>query len=137
MRVTRIWTGATRIGVAFSILLLAGLGKTVLAAPLALFVVNATVTDVALQDGRIQPAGLSISLSPESALAFGEFTSANIGKRVELRIDGKPVLSAVIAEPIFHGRLRVGGDFSRAELKKLANDIPDGGIRMEAELVAP
>ena len=107
------------------------------AAPLALDVVNATVTDVVDETGRVQPAGLTITLSQESAAAFGEFTAANIGKTVELRMNGKPVLTAVVREAITGGRVRIGGNFTRAELMAIANAVPISGIQMEAEVLSP
>jgi preprotein translocase subunit SecD len=108
-----------------------------IAAPLSLDVVNATVTDVVSETGRGQPAGLTITLSPDSAVAFGAFTAANVGKTVELRMDGRPVLSAVVREAITNGRVRIGGNFTRAELRDIANSVPISGTKMEAEVVSP
>jgi preprotein translocase subunit SecD len=107
------------------------------AAPLRLEVVNATVTEVVQGSPRGEPAGLTITLSAESAAAFGEFTAANIGKTVELRLDGKPVLTAVVREAITGGRVRIGGNFDRNELKDIANRVPISGAIMEAEVIAP
>jgi preprotein translocase subunit SecD len=106
------------------------------AEPLTLHILNATVTDV-FQGGPGEPAGLSITLQPESTAAFAAFTAANIGKQIELRLDGKAVLSGVIGEAITNGRVRVGGNFTRQELKEFANRTPDGGFVMQAEVVAP
>lgn len=115
--------------------LLAAFAGAAFAAPLKLDVVNATVTDV-VQD-RGQPAGLTITLSQESAAAFGEFTAANIGKTVEIRMNGKAILTAVVREAITGGRVRVGGNFTRAELMAIANAVPISGIAIEAEVVSP
>ena len=106
------------------------------AEPLTLNVLNATVTDVFV-GAPGEPAGLSITLSPESTAAFAAFTAANIGKTVELRLDGKPVLAAVVRETITNGRVRVSGMFTRQELKDIANRVPDGGVVMQAEVVSP
>jgi preprotein translocase subunit SecD len=116
--------------------LLAG-AQPLAAAPLKLDVVNATVSDVVDETGRVQPAGLTITLSQASAAAFGTFTADNIGKTVELRMNGKAVLTAVVREAITGGRVRIGGDFTRAELMAIANAVPISGIEMEAEVLPP
>jgi preprotein translocase subunit SecD len=126
-----------RVTSLFAAAFLAASAAVAAAAPLALDVVNATVTDVVDETGRVQPAGLTITLSQESAAAFGAFTAANIGKTVELRMNGKPVLTAVVREAITNGRVRIGGNFTRAELMAIANAVPISGIQMEAEVVSP
>jgi preprotein translocase subunit SecD len=52
-------------------------------------------------------------------------------------MDGKPVLSAVVREAITSGRVRIGGNFDRAELKDIANRVPISGTIMEAEVIGP
>ncbi len=105
------------------------------AEPLTLQILNATVTDV-FEGSGVQPAGLSVTLKPESTEAFAAFTAANIGKNVELKLNGKTVLSGVIGEPITNGRVRVGGgDYTRQELRQFAAGTPDGGFVMTVEVV--
>jgi preprotein translocase subunit SecD len=104
------------------------------AEPLTLRVLNATVTDVAIP-GVPEAAGLSITLQPESTDAFAAFTAANIGKTVELKLNGKVVLTGVIGEPITNGRVRVGGNYNRQDLRQFAAGTPDGGFVMTAEVV--
>ena len=106
---------------------------TAVAEPVKFPLANATVTTV-----RDTGTALSLSVAPEAASDFHAFTLANVGATVEFRIEGTTLLKAVILEPITNGRLRVGGgDFTLAELKALANRVPDGGLVMEAEVVAP
>ena len=81
------------------------------------------------------PDGLTVTLSQESAVKFGAFTAANVGKTVAVRMNGITVLTATIREAITSGRVRVGGDFTRAELMAIANAVPISGIRMEVEVV--
>jgi preprotein translocase subunit SecD len=121
--------------VLFAVALLAS-AAVALAEPLTLNILNATVTDV-VDGSATPPAGLSITLQPESTAAFAAFTAANIGKTVELRLNGKTVLSGIIGEVITNGRVRVGGNFTRQELKDFANRTPDGGFVMTAEVVGP
>jgi preprotein translocase subunit SecD len=109
------------------------------AEPLTLTVLNATVTDVSPtgSPADAEPA-LSISLSPESTAAFAAFTAANIGKTVEFRYDGKVLAAGVIRDHITNGRLRIGGgDYTRGELRTLANLVPVGRVTMQAEVVEP
>jgi preprotein translocase subunit SecD len=122
-----------------AVLALATSSADALAGPLVLALANATVTDVSPTGSPFDAIpGLSISLSPESAAAFGDFTAANIGKTIELRLEGKVVASGIVREAITNGRLRVeGGPFTRTELRNIATRVPDGVIRLEVEVVAP
>jgi preprotein translocase subunit SecD len=61
----------------------------VIAEPLAI-----EVTDVApLLDERIKQPVIAIKMAPASAKRFAELTTQNIGRKLELRIDGKTVMA--------------------------------------------
>jgi preprotein translocase subunit SecD len=82
-------------------------------------------------------AGLTLTLSADSAKAFGTLTTTNVGKTVDIRIDGKTVLAPVIRDPILGGELRISGNYTRDELAEVAALISSGTARVEAEVKAP
>jgi preprotein translocase subunit SecD len=83
--------------------------------------------------GSAEPV-LNLKLAPQSATAFAELTAANIGKVVELRIDGKVVFAPTVRDPIKGGEVEISGRFSRLELLEAANRIWRGSARVD---VAP
>ncbi len=101
-----------------------------LAEPLPLSVAS---TEVTREVGVT--AGLTVTLSTESARAFATLTTANVGRTIDIRIDGKTVLSPVIRDPITGGQLRISGNFERAELDAIAARIASGSSKVEAEVV--
>lgn len=98
-----------------------------LADPLVLAVKSA---EVAFAHGTNQPV-LRLTLTPESAKAFGELTAANVGRVVELRLDGKLMMAPVVREPIVGGAIEISGDFVPAELKDVADRIAKGDAKVE------
>ena len=66
---------------------------------------------------------------------FAEFTANNIGRTVEVRIDGKVVMRPIIREAIKGGSVQVSGGFTLATAKELADHLNSGAARVEAEVV--
>ncbi len=99
------------------------------AAPLELAIARAYVKT---ETATGEPV-LDLTLAPPSATAFGELTQANIGKVVELRIDGKVILSPIVRDPILGGVVEISGRFSRLDLLETANRIWSGNAKVEVE----
>ena len=102
---------------------------TALADPLAIKVKEA---DVGSALG--QPV-LNLSLDEAAATAFADFTKANVGKQIELRIDGKTMLTATLRDPILSGKVQVSGH-SRSEFTSVADRIKAGAAEVEVEVAA-
>ena len=100
------------------------------AAPLTLAVMRAEVGQVA---GMIV---LDMTLTASSAKDFAAFTTANVGRAVELRIDGKVMMAPVVREPILGGHVQISGNFAKAELVAIASRISTGEAKVEVESVA-
>jgi preprotein translocase subunit SecD len=116
-------------GIALGVALLTLSATAASAAPLALSVTSAVVS----RDPGGLP-GMTIVLSPDSATAFAVFTGANLGKAIDLRIDGKTVMSPVVVEPITGGELRISGtSLSPLEMNAIALRILAGTAKLEAE----
>jgi SecD/SecF fusion protein len=101
------------------------------AAPLLLEVTRAT----AGFDQRTNEPIISIALSDASKRAFGELTAANVGSKMELRIDGKAVMKPVIRDPILGGMVQVSGGFTANEARDIAGRLSAGSAKIEVEIV--
>src|SRR6202044_4250623 len=84
------------------------------------------------RDRRTGVAVVSITLTDSSKAAFGRFSQDNVGHRVELRIDGKPIIALVIREPILGGKLQMSGTFDAAAV---AEQLSKGTGKVEAEIL--
>ncbi|HLL26210.1 MAG TPA: hypothetical protein VKT73_00980 [Xanthobacteraceae bacterium] len=104
----------------------------VAAEPLALDVLRATPGF----DSRAHEPIVSIYLRPASVKAFFELTRENVGRNVELRIDGKRVTKTVIGQPITGGVFQVDGNFTRDEAREIAGRLNTGASKVEVEVVA-
>jgi preprotein translocase subunit SecD len=79
---------------------------------------------------------ISFKMTDASKRLFAEFTSKNIGRKMEMRVDGKAIMAAMIREPILGG----AGQISDASLtiekaKDLAERISAGKAKIEFEIV--
>ena len=73
-----------------------------------------------------QPA-VEVVLTPEASKVFGKLTADNIGKVIELYVDGALVSSPVVQSPILGGKLTISGAMTDAEAKALADRLADPG----------
>jgi SecD/SecF fusion protein len=99
--------------------------------PLALDVLRAT----AGFDYRAREPIVSIYLRPVSIKAFFDLTRANVGRSIELRMDGKTVTKTVVAEPIAGGVFQVDGNFTREQAKEIAHRLSAGASKVEVEII--
>jgi preprotein translocase subunit SecD len=102
-----------------------------IADPLVLEVKDA----VAGLDQRTRDPILTITLTPASQQAFGRLTAANVGRKAEMRIDGKVVLAPIIREPILGGTLQISGR-ELGDVRALASRLSIGDVRLEVGVVA-
>jgi preprotein translocase subunit SecD len=105
--------------------------RPVSAEPLALDVLRAT----AGFDYRLREPIVSIYLRPVSIKAFSELTKANVGRSIELRLDGKTVTKTVIAEPVSGGVFQIDSDFTRDQAKEIAHRLSAGASKVEVEVI--
>jgi preprotein translocase subunit SecD len=105
--------------------------RPVSAEPLALDVLRAT----AGFDYRLREPIVSIYLRPVSIKAFSELTKANVGRSIELRLDGKTVTKTVIAEPVSGGVFQIDSDFTRDQAKEIAHRLSTGASKVEVEVI--
>src|SRR3954466_12573695 len=84
---------------ASTVLLLFFTATSAIAEPLTLDVIEAA----AAYDARNGTPLVSFRLSEGSQRAFANFSSANVGKKIDIRVGGKTVMQTVIREPITGG----------------------------------
>jgi preprotein translocase subunit SecD len=91
--------------------------------------VSLSIVDAsAVTDSRTNQRVLSIELTKESARAFGELTRNNVGRKTELRLDGKVLSAPVIREPILGGKLQIAGDEPVMDFEEIAKRLRSGGL---------
>jgi preprotein translocase subunit SecD len=110
--------------------LLLGFSAPALAEPILIDVLDAKPNF----DQRTNEPIITIKMTSASAKLFAELTSKNIGRRLELRIDGKTVMAPVIREPVMGGSMQVSGGWTSRQAKDLADSIAAGKFKIEVEL---
>jgi len=97
---------------------------------------NCTIASAApIFDERTKEPGVTFRLTDRSGRLFAEFTGNNIGRTIEIRIDGKAVMRPVIREPILGGSVQVTGGFTLKDAQELADRLNSGAAKIEAEVV--
>jgi hypothetical protein len=86
-------------------------------------------------DERTKEPVVTFRLTDRSGRMFAQFTADNIGRTVEVRIDGKVVMRPIIHEAIKGGSVQVSGGFTLATARELADRLNSGAARVEAEVV--
>ncbi len=71
---------------------------------------------------------VSLTLNPEGAKKFGDFTEANVGKTLSIIYDGEVVSSPRIQTAIREGNVAITGQRSLEEAEKLATTIRIGAL---------
>lgn len=118
--------------------LIAGLAIVLLACglamakPLTLAIAKADV----VHDPAPGQVALNLKLTPGSKQAFAAFTKANVGKTIDLSIDGAVVMSPRLVEPILGGEIMVSGTFAKGELRRLAERISSGSAKVAVDVKA-
>ncbi|BAV45033.1 hypothetical protein MesoLj113a_48790 [Mesorhizobium sp. 113-1-2] len=119
-----------RLIAAIAVMLLAcGLA---MAEPLTLAIAKAAV----VSDQASGQMVLSLKMTADSAKAFADFTKANVGKVVDLSVEGAVVASPRLVEPILGGEVMLNGAFAPGELRHFAERISAGGAKVTVEVKA-
>jgi preprotein translocase subunit SecD len=84
-------------------------------------------------DQRTGQPVVSFTMTEASSQVFAELTRQNIGRPLEVRVDGRLVMKPVIREPILAGKGQLSGGLSVEQAKDLAARLSDGTAKMEIE----
>ena len=85
-------------------------------------------------DERGQPV-ISFTLNAVGAKIFGDFSGANVGKRMAVVLDNKVYSAPVIRERIGGGSGQISGSFSAEEAKNIAIALRSGALSAPLELL--
>lgn len=82
---------------------------------------------------------LDIQLAPESRQAFARFTTANVGRAVALRTEGRLLATPVIGGPIQDGNIALDpgvGDYALTlkDMVDIAGRLSSGKARIEVNV---
>ena len=86
-------------------------------------------------DQRTSEPVVSFRMTEASQRLFAELTSKNVGRKAEIRVDGRALTAPVIREPILGGSGQISAGFKLDEAKELADRLSSGRARMEIEAV--
>ena len=85
-------------------------------------------------DQNSQPV-VSFSLDSKGAKLFGDFSGANVGKRMAIVLDGKVYSAPVIRERIGGGSGQISGNFTSEEASDLAIALRSGALSAPVEVI--
>jgi preprotein translocase subunit SecD len=100
--------------------------------PLALRVTRAEVA----YDQRNGEPVVTMMFDEASKRLFADFTARNVGKAMELRVDGRTVMKPVIREPITGGSGQIAGGLTVQQARELAERLSSGAAKLEVEVVS-
>jgi preprotein translocase subunit SecD len=75
-----------------------------------------------------------LTFNSEGTKKFGEITTRNVGKPVPIAIDGAPISSPTIQEPITDGSAQITGGFTVQEAKQLVTQLNAGRLPVPLKL---
>jgi preprotein translocase subunit SecD len=115
-----------------ALLALALLAASANAEPIAIQVISAQ----AAFDQRTNQPIIAFKMTPVSARLFAELTAKNVGRKMEIRIDGKTVSAPVIREPILGGSGQISNaSWTLNEVREIAERLSAGKATIEFEAV--
>jgi len=79
---------------------------------------------------------IALTFNSEGADLFEGITRENVGRVLGIFLDGQPISTPVINEPISGGRAIISGGFTPDEAKELARDLNFGALPVPIELIS-
>ena len=84
------------------------------------------------QTGEIE---VSLQFNAEGTKLFGDITTRNVGKPVAIFLDGTPISTPNVNQPITSGSAVIYGNFTLEEAQTLARRLNSGALPVPVELV--
>lgn len=78
---------------------------------------------------------VGLVFNEEGKKLFAELTKANVGKTIAIFLDGRPISTPVVREPITDGKAVISGNFTPTEARELARDLKYGALPVPIDLV--
>lgn len=79
---------------------------------------------------------VSLKFNAEGTKLFTDITTAHVGKTVAIYLDGAPISSPVVREPITTGNAQISGSFTPEEAKTLVGRLNSGALPVPIALVS-
>ena len=79
---------------------------------------------------------IQLEFNGEGANQFGKITTANVGKRLGIVLDGQLYSAPNLNEPILGGRAQITGTFSEDEAKGVADALVSGSMPFDITVVS-
>lgn len=80
--------------------------------------------------------GITLSFNDEGAKLFGQITKDNVDRTVAIYLDGAPISTPVVREPILDGQAQITGTFTVKEAKELVGRLNSGALPVPITLLA-
>jgi preprotein translocase subunit SecD len=78
---------------------------------------------------------VGLEFNTEGAKKFGEITTKNVGRVVAIFLDGLPISTPKVEEPITTGQAVIKGGFTRQEAQKLSVQLNAGALPVPIKLI--
>jgi preprotein translocase subunit SecD len=105
--------------------------NAVYAEPLELDIVRAT----AGLDQKTNKPIVNITLTEASKKDFSQYTSGKVGSKMQLRVNGQVLSTAILREPLVAESFQISGDFSVDETDAMAGRLSTPAARIEIEFL--
>jgi len=81
-------------------------------------------------------AVVGLQFNNEGAELFKQITTENVGKTVAIYLDGEPLTTPVVNEPITDGKAQISGNFTATEAKTLVGRLNSGALPVPITLIS-
>lgn len=78
---------------------------------------------------------ISLEFNDEGKKLFADLTTANVGKRIAIFLDGIPISAPTVSQPITDGSAVINGNFSLKEAKQLSQRLNAGALPVPIKLI--
>jgi protein-export membrane protein SecD len=79
---------------------------------------------------------VSLQFNDEGSKLFEKITRANVGKPVAIFLDGQPISTPTVNEPITGGKAQITGNFKPEEAKTLVGRLNSGALPVPIDLIS-
>ena len=88
------------------------------------------------EDSRTGQIQVSLNFDEAGTKLFADITGRNVGKPVAIFLDGTPISTPRVNEPILSGSAVISGGFTLLEAKTLAQRLNSGALPVPVELIS-
>lgn len=79
---------------------------------------------------------VSLQFDQKGTELFAKITQENVGKPVAIYLDGSPISTPTVREPILDGQAVISGNFTPAEAKQLVGRLNSGALPVPVSLIS-